>query len=245
MPRRTPADRSRFRRTAARSAERRAPSIATIIRRLQTAYGPRPWKTWGPPLEELIVTVLSQNTTGRNCDLAMERLRRALPDWDRAAEAPLSVMAAAIRPAGLHRQKARSLRAILRRLRAERGRVTLDFIRHWPTERIRRYLLDLPGVGPKTAACVLCFSLRRPVLPVDTHVGRVSKRLGLIPPPTTAEQAHEVLGAMVPPRQVYTFHVLLIEHGRKVCRARRPACNVCALAGVCPSAFSFERKAMR
>ena len=169
----------------------------------------------------------------------MERLRQALPDWDRAADAPLSTIAAAIRPAGLHRQKARSIRAILRRIRAERGRASLDFLRRLPTERIKQYLLDLPGVGPKTAACVLLFSLRRPVLPVDTHVHRVTRRLGLIGPRTTAEQAHDVLAAVVPPQKVYAFHVLLIEHGRKVCHANRPACGECALNDLCPSAFTF------
>lgn len=211
----------------------------TIVGRLETAYGKRPWKLWGTPLEELIGTVLSQNTNDRNSDAAMERLRQTLPNWDRAADAPLSTIAAAIRPAGLHRQKARSIRAILRRLRQERGRVTLDFVRRWPTERIKQYLLALPGVGPKTAACVLLFSLRRPVLPVDTHVHRVSGRLGLIGPRTTAEQAHDVLAAMVPPQKVYAFHVLLIEHGRKICHARRPECGQCVLSDVCPSAFTF------
>jgi endonuclease-3 len=211
----------------------------TIVGRLETAYGNRPWKLWGTPLEELIGTVLSQNTNDRNSDAAMERLRQTLPNWDRAADAPLSTIAAAIRPAGLHRQKARSIRAILRRLRQERGRVTLDFVRRWPTERIKQYLLALPGVGPKTAACVLLFSLRRPVLPVDTHVHRVSGRLGLIGPRTTAEQAHDVLAAMVPPQKVYAFHVLLIEHGRKICHARRPECGQCVLSDVCPSAFTF------
>ncbi|MBE3097909.1 MAG: endonuclease III [Planctomycetes bacterium] len=188
---------------------------------------------------ELIGTVLSQNTTDRNSHAAMERLRSALPDWDRAADAPLSAIAAAIRPAGLHRQKARNLRAILRRIRAERGRISLDFLRRWPTGRTREYLLSLPGVGPKTAACVLLFSLRRPVLPVDTHVHRVSRRLGLIGPRVTAEQAHDLLADIVPPAKVYAFHVLLIEHGRKVCHARRPECGVCVLSDVCPAAFSF------
>ena len=251
----------------------------TVVRRLEKACGKRPWRLWGKPLDSLVGTVLSQNTNDRNSDAAMERLQRALPDWNRAADAPLSTIAAAIRPAGLHRQKARSIRAILRRIRAERGYslghgrmrsckgeaclarqaptivrarhasplqnggrsggISLDFLRRWPTDRIKEYLLDLPGVGPKTAACVLLFSLRRPVLPVDTHVHRVTRRLGLIGPRTTAEQAHEVLAGAVPPQKVYAFHVLLIEHGRKVCHARRPACGECALNDICPSAFTF------
>jgi endonuclease-3 len=217
----------------------RAPSVPEVVRRLEAFYGKRPWRLWGPPLEELVGTVLSQNTNDRNSSAAMERLEAAFPDWNRAADAPLATIAAAIRPAGLHRQKARSLRAILRRIRAERGRASLDFLRRWPTDRIKAYLLSLPGVGPKTAACVLLFSLRRPVLPVDTHVHRVSRRLGLLGPRTSAEQAHDLLAGVVPPEKVYAFHVLLIEHGRKVCHARRPQCAGCALEDVCPSALTF------
>jgi endonuclease-3 len=213
------------------------PAIAQVIRRLQRAYGPHPWKTWGPPLGELVATILSQNTTDSNSGMAYKRLRQAYPTWDRAADAPPGKIATLIRPAGLHRQKARHIRTILRRIRVEHGRASLDFLRRWPTDRIKKYLLALPGVGPKTAACVLCFSLRRPVLPVDTHVGRVSRRLGLIAPRTTAEEAHDLLLPMVPPAQVYTFHVLLIKHGRNICHARRPDCAACALADICPSAF--------
>jgi endonuclease-3 len=153
------------------------------------------------------------------------------------ADARVGPIAAAIRPAGLHRQKARSIRAALRAIRQDRGRLSLDFLRRRPTDWARRYLLALPGVGPKTAACVLCFSLRRPVLPVDTHVHRTSRRLGLLHGRTSAEKAHEVLGALVPPDLTYTFHVLLIEHGRRTCRARRPDCPACPLRDVCPSAY--------
>ena len=169
----------------------------------------------------------------------MDRLQAAFPSWGKVADAPLGRIAAAIRPAGLHQQKARHIRAILRQIRAERSRLDLEFLRRWPTERIKAYLLSLPGVGPKTAACVLLFSLRRPVLPVDTHVHRVSRRLGLIGPRTTAEQAHDVLAAIVPPKKVYAFHVLLIEHGRNICHARRPECGQCVLSDICPSAFTF------
>jgi endonuclease-3 len=210
-----------------------------VLHRLEKACGKRPWKTWGPPLDELIATVLSQNTNDANSGAAMDRLQAALPDWNRAADAPLAKVAAAIRPAGLHRQKARSIRGILRRIRADHGAADLGFLRRWPTDRIRQYLLGLPGVGPKTAACVLLFSLRRPVLPVDTHVHRVSRRLGLIGPRTSAEQAHDLLAGVVPAAKVYAFHVLLIQHGREVCHARRPDCAACCLNDFCPSAFTF------
>ena len=212
------------------------PSIPLILRRLEKAYGRRPWRTWGRPLDILIGTILSQNTHDRNSDAAMERLCRALPDWNAAADAPLWKIAGAIRPAGLHRQKAAHIRTILRSLRQERGTANLDFVRRWPTARIHDYLLSLPGVGPKTAACVLLFSLRRPVLPVDTHIHRVSRRLGLIGPKVSAEKAHRLLAAMVPAEKVYAFHVLVIAHGRRVCHARRPEHGACVLRDVCPSA---------
>jgi len=170
----------------------------------------------------------------------MDRLHAAFPSWRKVADAPLGRIAAAIRPAGLHQQKARHIRAILRQIRAERSRLNLEFLRRWPTERIKAYLLSLPGVGPKTAACVLLFSLRRPVLPVDTHVHRVSRRLGLIPARASAEQAHDLLAGAVPNGKVYALHVLLIAHGRKVCHARRPECHACPLFNVCPSAFKVK-----
>jgi endonuclease-3 len=219
----------------------RAPWVHEVVRRLEQAYGKRPWKTWGAPLDELIVTVLSQNTSDRNSDAAMDRLKAAFPGWNDAADAPLARIADAVRPAGLHRRKAKHIRAILRTIRLDRGRIDLGFLRRWPTDRIRAYLRRLPGVGPKTAACVLLFSLRRPVLPVDTHVHRISRRLGFIGPRVTAEQAHNLLADIVPSAKVYSFHVLLIEHGRKICHARRPDCPACALARICPSARPASR----
>ncbi|HUU91697.1 MAG TPA: endonuclease III [Phycisphaerae bacterium] len=214
---------------------RRPPRVHVVLRRLEKVYGKRPWKTWGKPLDLLIGTILSQNTNDRNSHAAMERLEQAFPEWGEAADAPLWKIAGPIRIAGLHRQKARSIRGVLRRIREERGRATLDFLRPWPTERIRDYLLDLPGVGPKTAACVLLFSLKRPVLPVDTHVHRVSRRLGLIGPKVSAEKAHDLLPRIVPPEKVYAFHVLLIQHGRQVCHARRPDHAACVLRDLCPA----------
>jgi len=255
---------------------RKPPSISLLLRRLETAYGRRPWRTWGRPLDILVGTILSQNTNDRNSDAAMGRLRQALPMWNAVADAPLWQIAGAIRPAGLHRQKADHIRTILRGIREacrprqrrgnsavepaagaagdarfgsapllpQRARTAaqpcpdlhLDFLRRWPTERVWKYLTALRGVGPKTAACVLLFSLRRPVLPVDTHIHRVSRRLGLLGPRTTAEKAHELLAAMVPPDKVYAFHVLMIAHGRQTCHARRPNHTACILRDVCPSA---------
>jgi endonuclease-3 len=216
----------------------RPPLAVEILQRLERSYGRRPWRTYGPPLDILVGTILSQNTNDRNSDLAMARLTKALPTWDAVADAPLATIAAAIRPAGLHRQKAVTIRKALRTIRADHGRLTLDFLRRWPTDRIREYLGAMPGVGPKTVACTLLFSdLRRPVLPVDTHVHRVSRRLGLIPAKAGAAQAHDLLAGLVPSRKVYAFHVLLIEHGRKTCHSRRPECEHCDLFVLCPSRF--------
>jgi len=229
-----------------RAAPTRAPAVRTIVRRLEKAYGKRVWKAGGTgrpppngdrPLDSLVGTILSQNTTARNAHAAMRQLKAAFPDWGSAAEAPLSKIAAAIRPAGLHRQKAKNISGLLRIIRQEHGCVSLNFLRRRPTDHIKQYLARLPGVGPKTAACVLLFALKRPVLPVDTHVRRVSRRLGLIGPKTSAEKAHDVLAEMVPDALVYAFHVLLIEHGRRICRARRPDCPACVLERLCPSAY--------
>ncbi len=219
----------------------RAPAPAEeVLARLERAYGKRPWKTSGKPIEVLIQTVLSQNTNDTNSGRAMERIREAFPGLDAVADARLATIAAAIRPAGLHRQKARNIRSILRAIRAERGEVTLAHLKRWTTDRAHAYLKGLPGVGPKTAACVLLFSLKRPVLPVDTHVHRVSRRLGLLGAKTSAAAAHQALAGCVPDAKVYAFHVLLIAHGRRTCHARRPACGECALALLCPSAFTVD-----
>jgi len=214
----------------------RPPRVATVLARLEQAYGPRPWKVGGRPLDSLIGTILSQHTNDRNSGAAMDRLKERFPSWDAAADARLPQIAAAIRVAGLHRQKARTIRQVLRQIREERGTADLDFLRRQPTDEVKAYLLALPGVGPKTAACVLLFCLKRPVLPVDTHVHRVTRRLGLIGPKTSAARAHDDLAAIVPQDRVYAFHVLIIQHGREVCHARRPNHADCCLRDVCPSA---------
>jgi len=217
------------------SLTQRPPRVDTVLRRLQKAYGRRPWRARGEPLDSLIGTILSQHTSDRNSRSAMRHLKATFPTWDEAADAPLPQIASAIRVAGLHRQKARTIRRVLRRIRDDRGGVSLQFLRRRPTRDVKDYLLALPGVGPKTAACVLLFCLKRPVLPVDTHVHRVSRRLGLIGPKTSAERAHDLLADVVPHEKVYAFHVLLIEHGRQVCRARRPNHAACCLRDLCPA----------
>ncbi len=210
--------------------------IRLIIRRLEKVHGPQQWRCWGRPLDGLIGTVLSQHTSDVNSDAAFASLKRAFPTWQACMTAPAERVEHVIRCGGLARQKTRSIQAILRSLHADRSRLSLEFLRRWPMERARAYLRALAGVGPKTAACVLLFNLGKPALPVDTHVHRVSWRLGLIPDDASAEDAHQILEPACPPKQVYAFHILLIRHGRQVCKARNPRCRQCVLADICPSA---------
>ncbi len=173
-------------------------------------------------LDELIATVLSQNTSDANSDAAFCELRRQFHDWDAVRRSPAGRIARAIRSAGLANVKAPRIKAILERVDADRGTLSLDFLRDMSTAEALAYLRRLPGVGPKTAACVLLFACQKPVLPVDTHVHRVSRRLGLIGPRTSLAQAHDELSEFVAPSQVLEFHIQLIRHGRNVCKARAP-----------------------
>ena len=163
--------------------------ITRVIDALEKCYGPQPWRSWGNPLDGLIGTVLSQHTSDVNSDAAFASLKRVFPTWKACMPAPAAQVERAIRSGGLARQKTRSIQAILRAVQTDRGRLSLEFLRRRPMEEARSYLLAMPGVGPKTAACVLLFYLGRPPLPVDTHVHRVSSRRGLLPADATAEAA--------------------------------------------------------
>ena len=209
-------------------------NIETICRRLRTHYGPvEPPEQW-PVLDELVATILSQNTSDANSGAAFDELKRRFADWDAVRRAPTARIAKAIRRAGLSHQKAPRIKAILQEIYAERGQLSLDFLCSAPTPEAVEYLSQFPGVGPKTVACVLLFACRKPVLPVDTHVHRVSRRLGLIGPRVDAVKAHEELAALVPARLVLEFHIQLIRHGRTLCQARRPRCQQCPLWDRCP-----------
>lgn len=205
-----------------------------IIQRLAPAYGRPVLQPSGDPIAELVLTILSQNTSDTNSGRAFIQLMRRFPSWQAIAEAPVEEVEAAIAPGGLARQKAPRIQAALRAVVEHAGSWDLDFLRTLPLEEARAWLRALPGVGPKTAACVLLFSLGGPALPVDTHVERVARRLGLIPQNATAERAHALLEALVPPGEYYPFHMLLIKHGRRTCSARRPACDRCPLIE-CPA----------
>ncbi len=172
-------------------------------------------------LEELVSCILSQSTTDLNRDRAFANLRAAFPNWQAVVDAPEEAVIAAIRTAGLANQKGPRIQQLLRHIYAERGEYDIEFLADWPLAEARSWLLALVGVGPKTAAIVLCFSFNMPALPVDTHVHRVALRLGLIPPKTNANKAHDLLEELVDPADHYAFHLQLIQHGRSICGGAR------------------------
>lgn len=187
-----------------------------------------------PPLEELIACILSQHTSDTNSWHAYQRLRERFPTWETVMQAPTHEVEEAIRPGGLANSKAPRIQAVLRAIAQHNGgALTLDFLQEMDTESARQYLMSLPGVGPKTAAIVLCFSLGRPLIPVDTHVFRISWRLGFFERKVGEAKAHDLLQQIVPEEDVYPFHVHLIRHGREVCKAQRPRCTQCVLADLC------------
>ncbi len=210
-------------------------SPAEIMPRLEGLYGEPHHQPTGDPLAELILTVLSQNTADTNSGRAFVQLMRRYPSWEAIADAPIEEVIATIQNGGLAQQKAPRIQAILRAVRDREGDFDIGFLADLPMDEARAWLRSLPGVGPKTTACVLLFSLGRPAMPVDTHVERVAKRLGLIPWKATPEQAHELLERLVDPDDYYRFHMLLIKHGRRICTARRPSCERCPLEPDCPS----------
>jgi endonuclease-3 len=212
--------------------------IREAMRLLDDAYGRPVWEPRYRPLDELIYTVLSQNTTDVNTVRSFTALRERFGSWSAVRDAPTDAIEVAIASGGLAHTKAPRIKAILMAVseRASDDEPNLVCIETMDDEAAVRYLTSLPGVGPKTAACVLMFSLGRPVMPVDTHVHRVARRLGLIGSAVTAEAAHPLLTGMAGAANVYPLHVNLVLHGRRVCHARRPECGGCPLAGVCPSA---------
>jgi endonuclease-3 len=195
-------------------------------------YGDHPWRP-RDPVASLVNTILSQNTNDVNRDTAFERLRERFPTWASVRDAPEEQLIEVIRPAGLGPTKAPRIQGALRTITEQEDEITLDFLRELSTEDARRWLTDLPGVGPKTAAIVLCFALGKPAFPVDTHVHRVSGRLGLIPEGTNREKAHDVLEEITPETIYYPFHLNLIAHGRAICSARSPECERCLLRSGC------------
>ena len=210
-----------------------------IIELLASAYGELPRRPRRDPLDELVLGVLSQNTSDTNSGRAFDRLKDVFPDWQSALGAETPRIEEAIRPGGLAPTKAVRIKSLLAEIVDRRGSFDLRFLGDMPLSEARAWLESLPGVGPKTAAVTLLFSLDRPVLPVDTHVHRVALRLGLAPEKASAEQTQALLEPLLAPEEVYPFHMYLIQHGRRTCFARRPRCPVCVLQQRCPSAVLF------
>ena len=207
-----------------------------MLRRLRKRFGPLDPPLVRDPLEELVLTVLSQNTSDVNRDRAFSALRERYPTWRDVASARVSGIAAAINPGGLSNVKAPRLKAILREIQEREGSLDLSWMRAAYDQAVTEYLSSLTGVGPKTVACVLAFSLGRPALPVDTHVHRVAGRLGFYPPKTSAAAAHGILASAVPAPIRVELHVGLIRLGRELCRPGRPLCEECPLNDLCPTA---------
>ncbi|MGB9299612.1 MAG: endonuclease III [Anaerolineae bacterium] len=196
-------------------------------------YGHHEWRSHHDAVSELVRTILSQNTSDVNSDRAFARLQSRFATWEQLLLAGAEEIVEAIQPGGLAWIKAPRIQKALQAILKERGELSLDFLKDMDIQEASAWLVSLEGVGPKTAACVLLFALGRPALPVDTHVLRVSRRLGLIGPRDSAEKAHIVLGDLLPDEAVYDFHVNMVTHGRQVCRAQRPRCDACCLAPLC------------
>jgi endonuclease-3 len=228
----------------------KGPSRARVVRireRLREIYGVPLMEPHGDPIAELVLTVLSQSTNDRNRDVAYLRLRGRFSSWEQVRDAPLTEVEEAIRPGGISKVKSARIQAILRAIsddgeqRADRAphELSLDWLPHVPLSEARDYLTALPGVGRKTAACVLLFAYGLPDVPVDTHVSRVGMRLGLLREGAPFEELHDQMLALTPRGQELELHVNLLRHGRRTCHARTPACGECALARMCPSKNAF------
>jgi len=204
-----------------------------VYQRLADVFGLPGWDTPSPPLDELVNTILSQNTNDRNRDVAYTALRARFSTWESVRDAEPQVVIEAIRPAGLANQKGPRIQAVLRQITEERGSLNLDFLYNLPPEEAFAWLKRFKGVGPKTASIVLQFSLSKPAFPVDTHIYRVSGRIGLRPERMSVEQTHEFLARLFTPDQYGPGHLNLIRLGRQICHARKPECPICPVNVLC------------
>lgn len=211
-------------------AKAKYPLIAVA---LAEAYGKKMWKRSLDPMDELVSCILSQSTNDRNRDKGFDALKARYANWEAVRSAPLDELVETIRPAGLANQKAPRIQKALESIVEERGEYNIDFLADIPIEEAKAWLVRLEGVGPKTAAIVLCFAFNLPAFPVDTHVHRVGKRIGFLPETISADKAHPVMEAIVPPEDYYAFHIQMILHGRAICKARKPDCANCPIQQHC------------
>ena len=211
---------------------------AKIYQSLLAVYGEPTWRNPLPAVDELVSTILSQNTNDINRDRAFGNLREIFPTWEEVRDADEAAVIEAVRVAGLANQKGPRIQQVLREITAERGSLDLDFLSAMSTDEARAWLTKFNGVGPKTAAIVLCFSLNMPAFPVDTHIYRVTGRIGLRPEKISVEKAHPYLEDVFPPETYYAAHLNIIRLGREVCNARKPKCPECPVRKFC----AFEPK---
>jgi endonuclease-3 len=202
---------------------------------LEVEYPPKPWEPRYDPVTELVFTILSQHTSDRNSERAFVRLMKTFTSLEAVANGDTELITQCINIGGLARVKAPRIKQVLNMILELNGSFDLSFLQEMPIEEAKGWLRQLPGIGPKSAAIVLCFSLGIPAMAVDTHIYRVAKRLGLIDHKATVEQAHDLLEGVVKPHQVYPLHMALITHGRRVCKAPKPLCSQCVLSYICPS----------
>lgn len=207
--------------------------VGEVISRLYAFYGRPVWQNPLPPLDELVSTILSQNTNDRNRDIAFLRLKQRFPTWEEVLVAPPAEVVDCIRVAGLANQKGPRIQRVLAQIVEERGSLDLSFLADLPLTEARAWLMHFNGVGPKTAAIVLQFSLNRPAFPVDTHIYRVTGRIGLRPAHMSVEATHGWMESLVDPAEYYAGHLHLIRLGREICMARKPDCARCPLTDLC------------
>jgi endonuclease-3 len=229
----------------AKPSRRRKVRTQDVMDYLGAQYGPVQWHVRYTPAEELVYTILSQHTSDLNSERAFKSLIATFETLDAVADASVDSIEEAIRRGGLAKQKAPRIKNVLCQIRDEIGSFDLSFLAEMPLDEAKAWLKRLNGIGPKTAAIILCFSLGMPAMPVDTHIFRVSRRLGLIGPKVNADKAHDILEPLVAPEDVFAFHMYLIQHGRQVCKAQRPLCDECALAWGCRERPKIEREALR
>jgi endonuclease-3 len=215
------------------SIETKRRQYAQVAELLEELYGYPTWRSHLPPVDELVSTILSQNTNDTNRDRAFDSLTRRYDSWEAVRDAPADAVIEAIRTAGLSKQKGPRIQAALRYITETQGEITLDFLADMDVPDAKAWLTGINGIGPKTAAIILLFAFGKPAFPVDTHVHRVTQRLGLIGPQTSAEQAHEELEKIIPPKEFLAAHLNIIRHGREVCHARLPNCEECPLTVYC------------
>lgn len=208
-------------------------TIPYILQNLKAVYGVPKLKRGLDPLDVLIETILSQSTTNINSDRAFESLKQRFPNWELARRARAASIEAAIRSGGLARQKSVRIKALLNAIHNQRGSLDLSFLTTARIEEAKEFLASFKGVGPKTVACTLLFACNRPVFPLDTHIFRIAERLGLIPEKCSDEEAHRMMGEMIPRKRYYEAHINLIRHGRRICRPRNPMCEQCCLVDYC------------